>query len=192
MSEIISDAEKRNHDSSSETGRTERRASERRRHLRFPFTASVEATEPHSNAKIKGRISDLGLGGCYVDTINPFAVGTVIKILLTNDNATFEADAKVVFSQVGMGMGVAFISAPPQQFRIFQRWLSELAAKSLPEQELPKEPKTDVVLPNSTNSHDCVLGELLIALVRKGVLSEVEAKEMLQKLHLRGQGSVIY
>ena len=129
MSETTSNMEVGNHESSSEVGRAERRESERRRHLRFPFIASGDATEPQSNATLKGRTSDLGLGGCYVDTISPFAVGTIVKILLTRDNATFEADAKVIFSQVGMGMGVAFISAVPQQFRIFQQWLSELTGE---------------------------------------------------------------
>ena len=117
---------------SSEAGSAERKP-ERRRQPRFPFTASVEAIEPQSHAKLSGRISDLGLGGCYVDTISPFPVGTVIKIRLTKNNVTFEADAKVIFSQVGMGMGVAFVSALPQQLRIFQTWLSELDGKSSPD-----------------------------------------------------------
>jgi len=168
-------------DSSSDASGVERRQSERRSHLRFPFTASVEATEPQSNATVKGRTSDLGLGGCYVDTISPFPVGTVIKIRLTKEMDTFETDAKVLFSQVGMGMGVAFISAVSQQHRILKRWLNELAGESLPEQEQPKE--ADVVAPNSTKNQDFVLGELLIALMREGVLSEVEGKAMLQKLY---------
>jgi hypothetical protein len=176
------DAEAGNRDGTSEAGGTERRQSERRRHLRFPFTASVEAIENQSRVKLSGRISDLGLGGCYVDTINPFAVGTVIKIRLSKENVTFESNAKVVFSQVGMGMGVAFISAVPQQFRIYQRWLNELAGKSLPDLEPPNETDTEVAAPNSTRNQDFVLGELLIALMSKGVLSEAEGKAMLQKL----------
>ena len=177
------DAEAGNRDGTSEAGGTERRQSERRRHLRFPFTASVEAIEIQSRVKLSGRISDLGLGGCYVDTINPFALGTVIKIRLTKEKVTFEADAKVVFSQVGMGMGVAFISAVPQQVRIFQKWLNELAGKSLPELDVPEEAEAGSVLADSTKNQDFVLGELLIALMRKGVLSEAEGKEMLQKLY---------
>ena len=64
-----------------------------------------------------------------MDTMNPFAVGTAIKIRLAKDTATFEADAKIIFSQRGMGVGVVFISAVPQQFRIFQKWLNELTEK---------------------------------------------------------------
>ena len=177
------DAEGGNRDGSSEARRTERRQSERRRHPRFPFTASVEAIETQSHAKLSGRISDLGLGGCYADTINPFAVGTLIKIRLTRETVTFEADARVVFSQVGMGMGVTFISAVPQQLRIFQKWLNELAGKSLPELEPPEEAEADSVVANSMTNQDFVLSELLTTLMSKGMLSEVEGKAMLQKLY---------
>jgi PilZ domain len=172
-----------NRHGSSEASNVEPDQSDRRQHPRFPFTASVEAIEPQSRAKIKARISDIGLGGCYVDTINPFAVGTVIKIRLTKDKVTFEADAKVIFSQVGMGMGVAFISAMPRQLRIFQKWLNEIASKSLTELELPGGTESDVVAANSVKNPDFVLRELLIALMQKGVLSEAEGKELLQKLH---------
>jgi hypothetical protein len=91
----------------------------------------VEAIDPQSHAKLSARTSDVGLGGCYVDTLNPYAVGTVFKIRLTKDEVTLEADVKVILSQVGMGMGVAFISVIPRQFRIFQQWLNELTGESL-------------------------------------------------------------
>jgi hypothetical protein len=177
------DEEAGNRDTSSEASKPEQRQSEHRRHSRFPFTASVEAIEPQSHAKLSARTSDLGPGGCYVDTMNPFAVGTLIKIRLTKDKVTFEADAKVIFSQVGMGMGVAFISAMPQQHRIFQKWLTELTRKSLPGQEPPEEAKADAVVANSTKDPDSVLRELLISLMTKGVLSEAEVEAMLQRLH---------
>src|SRR5258708_25852622 len=80
------------HDGSSESSRTERRQDERRRALRFPFTASVYAIEPKSHAKLSGRSSDISQGGCYIDTISPFPVQTVIKIRLTKDGVSFEAD----------------------------------------------------------------------------------------------------
>lgn len=169
-------------DSSSEVGKVEQCQSERRHHLRFPFTASVEAFEPHSHAILHARTSDLSLGGCYVDTLNPFAVGTVIKIRLTKDEVTFEADAKVSFSQVGMGMGVTFISAMPPQLQIFQKWLVELAGKSSPEPKQPKKPEPAPNIANSTRHSDFVLCELLIALVEKRVLSEAEGKAMLRML----------
>ena len=161
----------------------ERHQNERRRDLRFPFTASVDAVEPQSKATISGRTSDISSGGCYVDTISPFPVETIIKIRLTKERVTFEADAKVVLSQVGMGMGVAFISAVPQQIRIFQKWLNELQGKPSPELDVPEQAEKDAARGNSMNEQRYVLGELLLALIRKGVLSDDEGKAMLRKLY---------
>src|ERR1700687_3766475 len=100
---------------------------EHRRHARFPFTTSVEALEPKSNTQISGRSSDVSLGGCYVDALSPFPVGTIIRIRLTRENISFEANAKVVNSQNGMGMGVAFTSAEKDQFQIYQKWINQLS-----------------------------------------------------------------
>jgi PilZ domain len=179
----MSDDSNRSAEDPSEYQGVERRQNERRRDLRFPFTASVDAVEPQSEAKIIGRTSDISSGGCYVDTISPFPIGTNIKIRLSKERVTFEAEAKVVVSQAGMGMGVAFISAMPQQIRIFQKWLNELKGKSSPEPEAPDHIEKDVAQGNLMNEQDYVLGELLVALIRKGVISGDEGKTMLRKLY---------
>ncbi len=179
----MSDNKVRTRESSTEATRTERGRSERRIHVRFPFTAFVEAIEPQSHAKLSARTSDLSLGGCYVDTMNPYAVGTVIKIRLTKDKVTFEADAKVLFSHAGMGMGVAFISAMPRQLQIFQKWLNELSGKSLRGTEAPEETEAGAAVADSTKKLYFVLHELLIALIKKGVLGEAEGKALLQRLY---------
>ena len=87
---------------------------ERRRNLRFPFSATVEAVDNKSGTKVIGRTSDLSLGGCYIDSLSPFPVGTETKIRILRNNETFDAQAKVVYSMMGMGMGLAFVSAQPK------------------------------------------------------------------------------
>jgi len=86
-----------------------------------------------------GRTSDLGLGGCYVDTLSPFPVGTEAKIRILREKETFEAQVKVVYSLIGMGMGLAFVSAQAKQIRLFQRWLLELSGKSVPVEDAPSQ-----------------------------------------------------
>jgi hypothetical protein len=107
-------------------------APERRRYPRFPLVAQVEAFEPKTNIQISGRTSDISLEGCYVDTINPFSEGAVIRITITTDKLSYEANATVVFSQVGMGMGVTFTSAEKTQFQIYQKWIDQLGGKLSP------------------------------------------------------------
>ena len=167
-------------------------AAERRSHLRFPFTASVEAIEPKSGTRINGRSTDLGLGGCYVDSLNPFAVGTVVKIRITKNDECFDAKAMVTFSQVGMGMGLSFVASEPQQSALFQRWVIELSAGGS-EQGVRED--REARLSKSAGPYEAlhagqadVLNELVIALMRKGLLAEREGREMLRKLH-RGVSS---
>ena len=53
---------------------------ERRKHSRYSFSAAVELMEMRSAARIQGRLSDLGRGGCYIDTISPFGVGAEVNV----------------------------------------------------------------------------------------------------------------
>jgi hypothetical protein len=110
-----------------EAGISVQPGSERRRHSRFPLTASVEVIESKSGARITGRTSDLGLGGCYVDCISSFPDAAEVLLRITRDKDLFETQAKVVFSQIGMGMGLVFVSAVPAHVQLLQKWLSEIS-----------------------------------------------------------------
>jgi PilZ domain len=151
---------------------------ERRRNLRFPFSATVEAIESKSGARIAGRTSDLGLGGCYIDTLSPFPVGTEAKIRIVRNSESFEAQVKVIYSQIGMGMGLAFVSAQPKQVRLFQRWLLEISGKSAPVRDAPEEPPAE----RSNTLNNVVLSDLIMTLMQKKTLTEAEGKGMLRKL----------
>jgi len=115
-------------------------SAERRRNLRFAFTATVEAIETKTGTKVIGRTSDLSLGGCYVDTLSPFPVGTEAKIRIMRDTETFEAQVKVVYSSIGMGMGLAFVSAQPKQVRLSRGGCWKSAASPLPERTPHRKP----------------------------------------------------
>src|SRR6202158_2592133 len=157
---------------------------ERRHHLRFPFSATVEAIEIKTGTKVTGRTTDLGLGGCYVDTLSPFPVGTETKIRILRDNESFEAQARVVYSLIGMGMGLAFVSAQPKQIRIFQRWLQELSGQSVPAPDVPTEDDPETPPSERTQSllRNAVLSDLIMTLMQKNVLTEREGRDLLRKL----------
>jgi hypothetical protein len=158
---------------------------ERRRNLRFPFTAAIEAVEEASGTRIQGRISDLGLGGCYVDTLSPFPLGATLSIKITKDEQLFEAKAKVVYSLVGMGMGLVFLSANPGQVKLFQRWILELNGQP-PTAASAAEAKPVLVddAPAEVGGDEAqfVLNELIVALMRKGVLDKADGNAMLRRL----------
>ena len=159
---------------------------ERRSHPRYPCTAAADIVDAASGARILGRTSDIGRGGCYVDTINPFPVGTAVKVRLSKDNQSFAAQARVVYAMSGLGMGLAFTSADPEQLWTLQRWITELGRTSAPEPEVrapEPEPKVwSAPEKNAKNMQYYVLNELIISLMSKGVLTDAEGKSMLEKL----------
>ena len=163
---------------------TEADAHERRRHARYPFTATVEAVETKSQTRINGRISDLSRGGCYVDTISSFPVGSTVQMRFTKEARSLEAQAEVVYSLVGMGMGVKFTVGDSEQLSNIEKWVAELSGELLPEPERLSGPSCAEGTP--CNEGD-VLAELVMELMRQRVLPDVKCKAMLEKLKRIGR-----
>ena len=156
--------------------------SKKRRYLRFPLIASVEAIESKSGARVTGRTSDVGLGGCYVDLLSPFAAGADVLVRIMRDKELFEAKTRVVYSTVGMGMGLAFVSAMPTHAQLLQNWLREFDGKT-PAAKGDSTQDSPIMNDKGLKEQNFVLKELLIALTRKGVLTETEGKALLGKLN---------
>lgn len=101
---------------------------EKREVPRFTFIAHVDLTEPSTETRIAGRISEISRKGCFVDVLNTLPVGTPLKLVISRDQGNFETPAKIIYVQEGMGMGVAFASPTPEQLKILDLWLSEMSA----------------------------------------------------------------
>lgn len=99
---------------------------DRRRNPRYTFTAEVEVSDPTSGISVRARTADLSWGGCYIDTLSPLAPETVVKVRLTKWERSLEAQAKVVYSATGMGMGLMFVSIDPTQRWTMESWITEL------------------------------------------------------------------
>jgi hypothetical protein len=105
-----------------------RAKSDRRRASRFSVLAGVCVVDVQSGAERQARITDLSMSGCYVDTMSPFPAGAQIRIKITHQGKSFDALARVAYSQQSMGMGVAFVKAEPDQLKTLREWLSEFKA----------------------------------------------------------------
>ena len=75
---------------------------------RCPLVASAEVTDLHSGTRLLARISELGVGGCFVDALTPFPEGTLVKLRIIRDQGAFEINGKVVCTHSDFCMGVAF------------------------------------------------------------------------------------
>lgn len=101
---------------------------ERRSVPRFSLIATAEIIEPASGVHISGRISEISRNGCYLDVLNTLPVGTRLRLNISRDQGTFSTEAKIIYVQEGMGMGISFLEIPPDQLKILDSWLADLAA----------------------------------------------------------------
>jgi hypothetical protein len=155
---------------------------ERRNAPRYAFSAAAEVVYLVTDTRLNGRVSDLGAGGCYVDTINPCPVGAEVKIRINRDNASFLAHAQVVYSSGGMGMALMFTKIEPERLLVLEKWLAELRGEISPEAEALERGGLEQMEESANGEQRYVLNELIIALMRKRVLTDAEGKAMLQKL----------
>jgi hypothetical protein len=86
--------------------------SDRRNTDRHSFTASAEVVELSSGAKFSARTTDLGPGGCFVDTMVPFPVGANVRVNVRKGKTQFDTPGMVVYSQAGLGWGWESRSTP--------------------------------------------------------------------------------
>jgi PilZ domain len=94
--------------------------------------ASVQVTELRSGAQLSARISELGIGGCYVDALNPFPQGALVVLRILRDQGVFETKVKVVYCDSRFGMGVAFIDMTPDHRSLLETWLAEIVSQLNP------------------------------------------------------------
>ena len=107
-------------------------ATKQRSVRRCPLVASAEVTELASGARLSARTSELALGGCFIDALNSFPEGTLIKLRITRDGGVFETKAKVVYCDPRYGMGVAFVEMPPEQRSVLEDWIAEIVSQLRP------------------------------------------------------------
>src|SRR6201984_3585554 len=102
---------------------------DRRGGNRHCFTAAADVVDISSGARFSTRTTDLGPGGCFVDTTNPFPVGSKLHVRLHKGKTSFETTGTVVYSQHGLGMGIAFSDLAHDRQSPLESWLADLAGE---------------------------------------------------------------
>jgi hypothetical protein len=100
---------------------------ERRHAPRYPFIAEAEVIEISSDTKLVAKTSDLSIGGCFLDMLNPTPQGTEVHVRISHEGTSFTALGRVVFILPNMGMGVTFTSVERDQQAILQKWIAMLS-----------------------------------------------------------------
>jgi len=152
---------------------------ERRTQVRYPFTAAAEVYDVHSQTRVTGRCSDLGPGGCYVDTLSPLVVGTAVRVRIERDMREFEATAVVAFAQSPMGMGLAFKEVKPESEAVLRYWIGELSGEKSPTVEVSYTGQEAGLRSSNVGQ---VLNDLINLMVRKKLVTENEGEALLRQM----------
>ena len=99
---------------------------ERRGNPRIKVRAPVELYTEESTSPIRGATTDLSMGGCYIDTVFPFPVGTTIELKLQLDDTLLVLGA-VVTCDPQVGNGIQFTRMLPEDFDALQAFLESNA-----------------------------------------------------------------
>jgi PilZ domain len=151
---------------------------ERRIEDRHVFTASAEVVELRSGARFCTRTTDLGPGGCFIDTTNPFPVGAKVRVTIRKGKNEFHTPGNVVYSQHGLGMGISFAELDPEQRRALNAWIGELTGEAHGSAEVYR-PAKWAGADDSVPSDRAALIRLVRLMITKGILTEAEGSSVL-------------
>jgi hypothetical protein len=113
---------------------------QKRRFVRHAISAAAQVLDTGSGTRLNARASDLGLGGCYLDTVTPFPVGTEVQIGLQKDEALIQLPGKIVYSSLGSGMGVVFMGVAVENMTALSNWVDGLSQVQSSGEPLPLRP----------------------------------------------------
>jgi hypothetical protein len=153
---------------------------ERRRANRYNFSETAEVVEMASGARLSTRAADLSQKGCYLDTLNPFATGSIVRLRILWDGAELKCAAVVRDSQPGMGMGIAFTDLDDAQKALIESWIEKLTVP--PGANLSPSPRSENAKPAPTAAERDALAVRLIGLLhKKGLLSTSDVASLLSE-----------
>ena len=106
----------------------------RRSNPRFSFFADAEVTL-RDGTWVPAQLTELSSRGCYIDTLEPIAIGTKLRLRISGGVSTCEFHGKVIYMHSGgglamFGMGVVFGEMGAEQHTAINAWVRQLAGKS--------------------------------------------------------------
>jgi hypothetical protein len=105
-----------------------RSLNERRQHPRRRCSLSVELHPATQESRIWGRVSDISLGGCFVEMSSTLKEGTKVRLALWIQDKKLWAVGKVAAARLGSGVGIEFEEIKTDDREQLKRYLDTLAS----------------------------------------------------------------
>jgi len=171
---------------------------DRRQFLRHSCRIAAQVTLQNSTSKFAGTITDISLGGCYIETFQPLPVNTFVELYLHPGDDMLQLSACVRSSHSGAGMGVAFTGMSPENFEKLRKFAPPTLDVPTPE-PAPAKPAPPPPTPMATkpkarpySAPDFdpidlppspeVFAAVVRILFRRGLLTRTELMEELEKM----------
>ncbi|HTP44205.1 MAG TPA: PilZ domain-containing protein [Candidatus Acidoferrum sp.] len=165
---------------------------ERRRFPRVSCRIEANVTEESSGMNLPVKVTDISLGGCYVEMLAPLPLNSSVELTMDTAHGAIQARGKVITAQTGMGMGIAFAAVSPEDFERLRaiappapRPAERESAKPRPAAASAASSNGGVVSRRASQigpSTQEVLESIVRILLRKGILTEEEMAEEFEKL----------
>jgi hypothetical protein len=154
-------------------------AADRRQGKRHHFSATAEVVEIASGIRLSTRAADLSQNGCYLDTLNPFAIGSNVPVSIRSQETELTCTAVVRDSQPGMGMGIAFTDLDAARQALIESLVGRLGSPVLA--DLSPSHFSDNAKPEASQDQREALAVRLIELLHKrGLLSSDDVASLLR------------
>jgi PilZ domain len=163
---------------------------DRRQFARHACRIETQVIVENDSIEMPGKITDISLGGCYVEMLSPLPVDTPIELSLSPGDITLRLSGKVRSSQTGLGMGVSFTGMGPGDFEKLRKFAPPTieapeAAKQAPSRPAPPRANPRSQVPSAATIDLSTTAESLDALVRlllrKQIFTPGELTEELEK-----------
>jgi len=107
------------------------------RGLRFSFNADAEiAPENSPKAFLPGRVTELSLLGCFLETPASFEEQHNVLVKIRDAGESFEAEAVVLYVRPS-GLGLVFREVKPRSREVLQDWILKALDRQLEAQQIP-------------------------------------------------------
>ncbi len=95
---------------------------ERREFARRACRIETQVTTEDDSIGASGKITDISLGGCYVEMLSPLPFDAQVQLTFNLDDAALRLSGKICSSHSGMGMGVVFTTMSTDAFEKLRRF----------------------------------------------------------------------
>src|ERR1700693_2679938 len=106
--------------------RTQQRHDNRRKFIRHKISYPMELRDERVNTPLRVTATDISGNGCYVETVMPFPVSTLLRIDFWIEQQRLSASAAVRTRDPGVGMGIEFTGLKEDGKLLLQAHLDEL------------------------------------------------------------------